>query len=327
MHSLPGGLCTSWKRGEYWFDGCLDWLTGTAPDGMFFPLWQELDVISNNEFLYYDEYCRYITNTGREIVFYLDVNKLEKELLNHAPEDAAAIRKLCDLMRILKSLRPPVAKATEVMTGLDYIRMMPGMIRHLKQYSAFFKYGKVSIKKFSSEVKNPIMKEMFEVIWNSNVPVSMFISTMAWCSNKTAGCPTGGSLKLARTIEQKYLELGGSIHYRQRVQDILVTDGKAAGVKLSDGNEVYSDIVISAADGNFTLIQLLGGKFTTEKINAWYNHSEAYPPYIQVSVGVNRDLSAIVSPFLPVASRFQRAEYTFKSYCQKPNQMLYWTQK
>ena len=28
-HSLPGGLCTSWKRGDYTFDYCIHWLMGT----------------------------------------------------------------------------------------------------------------------------------------------------------------------------------------------------------------------------------------------------------------------------------------------------------
>jgi len=34
VHSLPGGLCTSWKRGEYTIDGCLHWLSGSAPGGV-----------------------------------------------------------------------------------------------------------------------------------------------------------------------------------------------------------------------------------------------------------------------------------------------------
>ncbi len=28
MHTLPGGLCTSWQRKGYTFDGCIHWLVG-----------------------------------------------------------------------------------------------------------------------------------------------------------------------------------------------------------------------------------------------------------------------------------------------------------
>jgi len=31
MSQSPGGLCTSWKRKGYIFDGCIHWLVGSSP--------------------------------------------------------------------------------------------------------------------------------------------------------------------------------------------------------------------------------------------------------------------------------------------------------
>ncbi len=31
MHTLPGGLCTSWQRKGYTIDGCIHWLVGSSP--------------------------------------------------------------------------------------------------------------------------------------------------------------------------------------------------------------------------------------------------------------------------------------------------------
>src|ERR1700691_2935582 len=42
MTALPGGLCTSWDRGPYVFDGCLRWLLGTSPPSVFHQIWTEL---------------------------------------------------------------------------------------------------------------------------------------------------------------------------------------------------------------------------------------------------------------------------------------------
>ena len=28
MHNISGGVCTSWKRGNYLFDHCLHWIMG-----------------------------------------------------------------------------------------------------------------------------------------------------------------------------------------------------------------------------------------------------------------------------------------------------------
>jgi hypothetical protein len=39
LHFLPGGLCTSWRRGHYVFDGAVRYLTGVGPTASTRPLW------------------------------------------------------------------------------------------------------------------------------------------------------------------------------------------------------------------------------------------------------------------------------------------------
>jgi phytoene dehydrogenase-like protein len=292
LHRLPGGLCTSWKRGEYIFDGCIDWLTGSERDGMFYPIWKELGVIQNNEFHYEEEYCRYIEK-GCEIVLYLDPGRLEKELNRVSPEDSPVSGELCALIRRFLGFRPNVAKALEVMGPTDYLKMMPDMITHGAQYRDFFKYGRISMANFAARFKNENLRDMFSSIWDSRIPVSLFATTMAWCAGRTAGYPLGGSLKMARDIEKRYLGLGGQIHYGQRVEKITVKDGKATGIKLCDGRQFSSDIVISAADGHATIYDMLDGKYLSDKMKDWYEHSPAFPPYIQISLGVNRDMRGL----------------------------------
>src|SRR5512145_1372554 len=50
-HSLPGGLCTSWKRGEFTFDGCIHWLLGSNESSPFYKLWSELIDMKSVEFV------------------------------------------------------------------------------------------------------------------------------------------------------------------------------------------------------------------------------------------------------------------------------------
>jgi phytoene dehydrogenase-like protein len=33
---LPGGLCASWKRGNFTFDGCLHWVMGSGSGSPFY---------------------------------------------------------------------------------------------------------------------------------------------------------------------------------------------------------------------------------------------------------------------------------------------------
>jgi phytoene dehydrogenase-like protein len=290
MHDIPGGLCTSWKRGPYTFDGCIDWLTGSAPDGMFHPLWREVGAVQDATFHYEEEYCRYLGADGQEVVLYLDPDRLERELLRCSPEDSVPIGELCTLTRRLKGFRPNVAKAMEVMGPFDYLAMMADVMSHYGQYGPFLKYGKVSMADFARRFSNAALREMLMSIWNDAMPVSLFASTMAWCSDRTAGYPRGGSLKLAREIEKRYLALGGRICYRQRVTKVLVKDGRAAGLVLADGTEVPADMVISAADGHAAIYELLDGRYVSDMHAAWHRGMPTFPGYLQVSLGVKRDL-------------------------------------
>ena len=75
----------------------------------------------------------------------------------------------------------------------------------------------------------------------------------------TGGFPEGGSLEFARGIEKRFLDLGGKIFYGKKVDKILVKDGIASGVKLSKGEEILCDYVISCADLHTTVYQMLDG--------------------------------------------------------------------
>src|SRR5512143_3742717 len=57
MHTIPGGLCTAWKRKGYTFDISMHNFIGSKP-GIFNQMWQELGVLKGREFFYHDELAR-----------------------------------------------------------------------------------------------------------------------------------------------------------------------------------------------------------------------------------------------------------------------------
>ena len=54
-----------------------------------------------------------------------------------------------------------------------------------------------------------------------------------------------------------------------------------------------ADIVISAADGHATLLGMLDGKYMTERARQWHEAARVYPSYIQISLGINRDMAGL----------------------------------
>jgi phytoene dehydrogenase-like protein len=107
------------------------------------------------------------------------------------------------------------------------------------------------------------------------------------------GWPAGGSIALARAMERRFLDLGGEIRYEARVQSILLEGDRAVGVRLSDGTEQRSDIVVSNANGHATIYGMLGGRYMSPAIRSYYGAPEdRIEMGIHVSLGLARALPA-----------------------------------
>src|SRR5512137_2228954 len=85
LHTLPGGLCTAWKRKGYTIDGCIHWLVGSSPQSGMYRFWQEVGIAQGREFVYADEYVRYEGADGRTVIYYTDVDRLERHLVEFSP--------------------------------------------------------------------------------------------------------------------------------------------------------------------------------------------------------------------------------------------------
>jgi phytoene dehydrogenase-like protein len=123
--------------------------------------------------------------------------------------------------------------------------------------------------------------------------MTVMLMTLALLHRRCAGYPIGGSLKFALGIVKRYEALGGKVHYRSRVTRILVENDRAVGVELEGGEQVRADYVISAADGYDTIFTLLDGRYVDDRIRSYYKELPIAGPIVQVSLGVNLNLSDV----------------------------------
>lgn len=81
----------------------------------------------------------------------------------------------------------------------------------------------------------------------------------------------GGMFSYAKALEKLFHELGGKIHYRAEVEEILIREKRAVGIK-ANSKEILSDYVISNVDFPYTMKYLIKdpkakGKYTDQKID------------------------------------------------------------
>jgi len=289
LHDKPGGLCTSWKREGYTFDGCIHWLVGSGAGSSFNRIWQELGAVQGREMVDHEEFVRVEGEDGKAFIVYTNLDRLERHMKELAPADAKVIEEFCGAARRFTQFGGAMDDSAESSGPLAGIK---AAFKILPFMPALIKYGKTSIQDFAARFSDPFLRRAFATAFAlPDFPIAGMLMTLAWMHDRDAGYPIGGSLAFAQAIERRYADLGGEIHYKSRVEKVLVKDDRAVGVRLADGSEHRADIVISAADGHATIFDMLGGRYVSDKVRGYYDELPIFQPIIQVSLGVARDLS------------------------------------
>jgi phytoene dehydrogenase-like protein len=293
LHDKPGGLCTSWKRKGYTIDGCIHWLLGARPGIDFYRFWEELGAVQGRTMIEHEEYMRIEGRDGQAFVLYTDADRLEQHMKELAPEDTDTIDELMEGSETAGRLSVSFMKAPEVQSLVEKAGSMLKMLPHLP---FVMKWARFPFGDYGKRFKNPFLREAFAVLTEdvADIPAFGLFQQISWYGEGVTGYPVGGSLEFARAIERRYLDLGGEIHYKSRVSQIVVEAGpsgrgdRAVGVRLEDGTEHRATIVVSAADGHATIFDMLEGKYADGKIRGYYDELPLYPPLIHVALGVAR---------------------------------------
>lgn len=265
LHDVPGGCCTGWKRGEFTFDGCMSWLLGSGPGNELYQIWLELGALQGKEIRHFEMFNAVETADGHTVRFYSDPDRLQDHLTELSPVDARRIRDFCHGLRQFQKCVTgyPFLTPVGLMGRLDKLRMY---LRFAPFYRVFTRAIATRMVDYAARFESPVLREAFNYVLYENAPEASllpFYFQLACHANRAAGVPEGGWSGLARSIEARYLSLGGQVRYRAGVDEILVENGRAIGVRLSDGQRHLADVVVVAGDGHPELAELVRGRSAT----------------------------------------------------------------
>ncbi|MDX1940353.1 MAG: NAD(P)/FAD-dependent oxidoreductase [Saprospiraceae bacterium] len=285
LNSSPGGVCTSWKRGDYTVDLCLHWLVGSGEGEPLYDRWNELIEMDKLEIIDHEEYARVEDEQGNCIRLFTNVDRLEAELLEKAPEDKEEILEFIAAIRKFTHWEMENDKAPELTNIWEKMKYFWKMLPYM---GVFGKFMRQSNETYAQNFKNPLLKKAITNLFEPEMAVVFSMMTLAWMHNKNAGYPIGGSMRFAQKIADRYEALGGKFHFNARVMKILTKEDQAIGIELENGEQYFGDYVISAADGYSTIYKMLEGKYLDEKLNHFYQANKTFPSLVFVALGLNR---------------------------------------
>lgn len=299
-HAIPGGLCTSWKKGDYTIDGSVHWILGSDEKDGFYDMWTEiLDLkkipFHNHEIRMVLEVEKNTNKYGeKSFVFYTNLDRLQAYMIDLSKEDEKVIKKFISDIRDLQQFRvPPIF---DPLPFWQSIKRGIKMMRFLKYFFIILRQTRINNYELAQKFKNPFLREVFEKLYDDHkVKMLVFNFPMASFDNKSAGYPIGGSLHWAQRIAERYEELGGKIHYNTPVKKITTENNKATGLLVRNDVLHNSDIVLSCADWYKTIFEYLDGNYTDKKILDLKNGTqfELYYSVLLVSFGLKKSYKEI----------------------------------
>jgi carotene isomerase len=254
QHYIPGGCCTCLRRNDITFDvgaavfiGCGD--MGFTPHHFVMnELQEELDLIRHEAMYRLQAY-------GSKVAFWRDMDRFLDELIAMFPKEEKGIRALYAEM---KDFYLNVLVKNEMVvspTELPVKEQLKTLLRDPVGTVKSLRYLSVSthdvLKKYISDPKliafYDYLMSFFTCCTVKEVPAiigtSVFIDSHLGGACYAQGSPQMLPNKLEKSIERN----GGQMLYRHMVDEILIEDGQAYGVRLTDGTEIMADRVVANA--------------------------------------------------------------------------------
>lgn len=249
----PGGRAYVYEQDGFVFDGGPTVIT--APF-LFEELWalcgrkleDDIDLRSVTPFY------RIRFSDGDSFDYTGDAEAMKEQIERLEPRDVAGYEKLMAMSRRIFETGFERLSFTPFGKWTDMARIVPDMIK-LRSYRTV--YGLVS-----SFIKNDKLRQVLSfhplLVGGNPFDTTSIYSLICWLERKWGvWFPMGGTGSLVRGLVDLIEGQGNRVHCGVGVEQIVVENGKATGVRLEDGRTLAADIVVSNADSAFTYKKLI----------------------------------------------------------------------
>lgn len=295
QHDKPGGYMTAFKRGDYRFEVSLHMIDGLDEGGMTRGLFEKLDILQRVKPVKFDPLYRSVhpditIDVPADVDEYISL--LKKTFPHEAKgidrlfqaffaigEDVVALNRLMDRFFLLRWLTYPLVPifhwdfirnfTTTIDEFVDRYIFDPKAISVILQLGNFM--GVPPSR--SPAVLTAIMLESYH-----HYGVYHFI---------------GGSQAVANALVEVIEEKGGEVRLNTRVEKILIQKGRAVGVRTENGDEIFTDIVISNANGYSTYLELVGEDHLKPAFIETVKNMEPGVSVTEVFLGLDLDLKEV----------------------------------
>ncbi len=282
-----GGVCTTWTRGEYEVDGCIHWLTG----GPFTRLYEELGIFPEVETRILEHFVEIRdVASGLDVSLTRDLEALVEDLTKDAPDDAHELWRLVTAARHIRDLDPGLDRPAELSTLRDSL----GQLWELRRDASELLHFRGSIGEWAeAHLKSERVRRFFTSFLPPEAPALFLAMQLGYLERGYLSRPVGGTAAFRDALVATYRRLGGETRLHATVDEVLVSNDRACGVRLDDGTRIDGDVVISTSSAPETVLRFLGGRYGAKDTERRLAHWKLFEPIVLVSFGVALPLTEL----------------------------------
>ncbi|KAL2327320.1 hypothetical protein Fmac_020747 [Flemingia macrophylla] len=292
---IPGGSSGFYQRNGYTFDVGSSVMFGFSDKGNLNLITQALEAVGCQMQVVPDPTTvHFHLPNNLSVLVHKEYDKFIEELTNYFPHEKEGILKFYGkCWKIfnalnsleLKSLEEPLylfgqffQKPLECLTLAYYLPQNAGAIAR--------KYIQ------DPNLLSFIDAECFIVSTVNSLQTPMINASMVLCDRHFGGInyPLGGVGGIAKSLAKGLVDQGSEILYRANVTGIITKQGKAIGVRLSDGREFYAKTIISNATRWDTFGKLLKGVPLPKEEENFQKVYVKAPSFLSIHMGVKAEV-------------------------------------
>lgn len=292
-NGIVGGECTGWDRKGYHIDNCIHWMMGTTPGTALYELWKTVGAVGPDIEIIQSDRMYTSELNGQSLTLWKDADRTEREMLALSPSDKDEILRLMKYVRLSEHITIPVETPPELMGPMDGLKLAFTMQNALKLFKEF---AGTDTQDLMNRFKHPLIRCLISDFCPKDSQGSSFPMAYGNFIGGDGGVPRGGSRALSKRMQERFEQLGGTIHVNASVSKILLDGhGHATGISLDDGRKVTADYVIPACDADFTFGRLLDRSYMGDLMRSMYESPDAYKIYgmFQVAFAVDSPVDAL----------------------------------
>jgi phytoene desaturase len=253
-----GGCCSTFEKEGFSFD------VGASIVEVIYPIEKAFETLGTTfqqevDLMLCDPIYSYIFEDGSRVNYPLSWEGTAEVISSISPQDGKQWYELADYFADMMKQTIEAFFTNPCNNMLDMLKMGVKNPRMLKFLPLFVTSYQDVIKKY---FKNDIVQQTMSFqSFYCGLPPELapgFIAVIPFSEHEGSWYPRGGMIQIPKAFQRVGERLGMEVRLNTDVDRVMVRDRRAQGVRLKDGTEITSDIVVSNVNAKKLYLEMIG---------------------------------------------------------------------